>query len=246
VAWTAPGRALNAAFSPDGGTVALGSFPAVVKDVSSGADVRTLDADGPVAWDPDGTRLAASGEGVVRLLAAADGALLDTLDHPEDQKARRWTLAFSPDGQRLASATGQNGLGSPHGAVRLFDLNRDTLESLECTSMSAAFSPDGATLATACWQSVRLWDASSGGLTAGRIDTDNVLTVAWSPDGKTLALGTFGGGVKLMDPSDLEGAPRRVLPVLQAKAVAFTTDGTRLLAGGWTKPDLLVWTLPAD
>lgn len=58
--------------------------------------------------------------------------------------SRHRSIAFSPDLQQLASATGQNGLGSPHGDVKLFDLAAPaTPVTLECTSRSVDFAPDG-------------------------------------------------------------------------------------------------------
>ncbi len=60
---------------------------------------------------------------------------------------------------------------------------------------------------------------------------DSILAVAWSPDGKLLALGRYRR-VELVDPGTQE--PVRTLTGLQggANALAFSPDGTRLAAAG--------------
>ena len=60
---------------------------------------------------------------------------------------------------------------------------------------------------------------------------DSILAVAWSPDGKLLALGRYRR-VELVDPVTQE--PVRTLTGLQggANALAFSPDGTRLAAAG--------------
>ena len=74
------------------------------------------------------------------------------------------SLAFSPDGRRLAS-------GSIYGSVNLWDLDTGeevaTLPNHDGPVHGVAFSPDGETLATATagWapaQAVRFWRAPRG------------------------------------------------------------------------------------
>jgi len=66
------------------------------------------------------------------------------------------SVAFSPDGQTLAS-------GSDDTTVRLWQVSDGTLlrtlEGHTDTVLSVAFSPDGQTLASGSWdRTVRLWE----------------------------------------------------------------------------------------
>jgi WD40 repeat protein len=111
---------------------------------------------------------------------------------------------------------------------------------------SAAFAPDGTLLAvgygrfTGMLQEPRpgravLWEARTGkrrATLAGRVD--GVCSVAFSPDGKTLAVAEFPGIIRLWDVPG--GRERRTVkaPAWSARAIAFSPDGTRLAAGLWT------------
>jgi WD40 repeat protein len=92
------------------------------------------------------------------------------------------SVAFSPDGRRLASGDVQ--------AEELWDVsNGDFIRTQDGgLSYSVAFSPDGSTLAAGTIHKICLWDVHSGQLLhtlEGHSDT--VYSVAFSPDGRTLA-----------------------------------------------------------
>ena len=107
-----------------------------------------------------------------------------------------WSVAFSPDGTRLAS-------GSSGGGVRLWDVASGeptaTLEGHTEPVWSVAFSPDGTRLASgSSGGGVRLWDVASGKpITTLEGHTSWVLSVAFSPDGTRLASGSGDGTILL-------------------------------------------------
>src|SRR5204863_463391 len=97
------------------------------------------------------------------------------------------TVAFSPDGQWLAS-------GSRDQTARLWNLAGQPPVGEILQAMSAvkrvAFSPDGKTLATGTEDGkIRLWDRATrkpaGAPVRGRAEL--IATIAFSPDGKTRA-----------------------------------------------------------
>ena len=191
---------------------------------------------GDIAYSPDGTRLAVAGVIGIWLYDTAARQEVGLITGHTDMVM---SLAFSPDGNTLASAG--NPFGRDDKMVRLWDVNtgaqKRTLTGHTAGVSSVAFSPDGNTLASGSWdRTVRLWDANTGaqkrtltGHTAG------VSSVAFSPDGNTLASGGWDRTVRLWDANT--GAQKRTLTGHQGlvSSVAFSPDGNTLASGSWDR-----------
>ena len=112
------------------------------------------------------------------------------------------SVAFSPDGKRLASAAGK-GPGDGGGEIKVWDAETgQELHTLPAGGTSVAFSPDGRRIAGAGKRpidrlggpsgsgEVKVWDAETGReLLTLQGHTSDVWNVAFSPDGQRLASG---------------------------------------------------------
>ncbi len=144
-----------------------------------------------VAFSPDGRWVAAPGPGrSVKIWDAATGKEIRSLaGHTQDVL----DVAFSPDGQRLASA-GRDG-------VRLWDLRTGKLAFTthgQSWADRTAFSPDGKHLVSAGARNVKLWEVATGKEVRTYADNSGwVASAVFSPDGQRLATGNIQKELKI-------------------------------------------------
>jgi WD40 repeat protein len=143
-------------------------------------------------------------------------------------------IAFSPDGQRLATS-------DTKGDIQIWDATTGT-QLLHCRghrhwTWAVAFSPDGKYLASASDDyRVKLWDVETGDcLQTHEGHTDSVNAVVFSPNGQLLASCGQDGTIRLW-----QVIPRTSHPELQTLVghqgrvwtIAFSADGQTLASGG--------------
>jgi hypothetical protein len=201
-----------------------------------------------VAYRPGGSLLAAGTRGEIVLIDAA-GEVVGTLS---GQTERVTALAFSPDGKRLAAASG---LPGKSGELRLYDLPAGNalpgpprlIAAHADVVYGLAFSPDGSLVGSAGYDRlVKLWDAATGKEVRTLKDhSDTVYGLAFHPGGKLLATAAADRAVKVWDVA----SGRRLYSLGDATdwlyAVAWSPDGKHLAAGGVDK-SVRVWAADAD
>src|SRR5262249_10300886 len=146
-----------------------------------------------LAWAPDSRSLAASHDATMDVWDVTAGRRLHTL------QVKAWVIdsvAWSPDGKTLAAGARRGEGGKVHG----WDAKSgDLLDTLDSGAV-AAYSPDGKTLAAVSLdcKTLRLWDTAQAKLLrtlkVPATDALRPISLAWSPDGKLLALGTLEQG----------------------------------------------------
>lgn len=222
---------LSLAYSPDGSLLAGGSKLTSAGKFYSGqhlggevwvwdartGDVRWFDRTThsdivyAVAFSPDGKQLVSGGiDGLIRIWNPETGNLQRTLFGVA--RGGVSSLAFSPDGSILAS--GADG-GEEGGIVRIWDFKsgelKHALTGFKRTTVRIAFSTDGRTLFAVGSKKdapepafeIRTWDTANG-QSRGIFDErpGYARAIAVSPNGKTLAIGTFEEQILLYNLND--------------------------------------------
>ena len=245
----------SVAYSPDGNSVAAGGMDSGVRlwDIQHRGRKATLAGHTStvetVVYSPDGKTIATA-EGwtgtTVRLWDAVKGkskAVLTGYTHIN-------AMAYSPDGETFAT-----GGESRKNSLQLWDartMERKTTftEHTDGTLSSIVYSPDGETIAAvnSSDKTVRLWNAKTGTHKAtfkpvnefrlSRPDRESdVASVAYSPDGQTLAAvgGYFKQNKGTVSLWHVQARKSKIIyeGTDYISAVAYSPDGKTIATGSW-------------
>jgi len=251
----------SVAFSPDGKTVASGSADKTIRlwDVASH---RTRDVPF-VGYTERVQRVAFNREGTRLISAHADGALIlwnisttapPTVGHLFSFSPRVLSsVAVGPDGKTFTNGSVDGTLTltnigfNPRVSEETGRLFNQRLPGHSANVQSVAFSPDGKTLAsgscavnvddeTLCDHGeIRLWQTDSGQPLGPPLTGHDgtVLSLAFSPDGKTLASGGSDTAIILWDVDGRhpDGAPLTG-QTAAVQSLVFSPDHKTLASGG--------------
>ncbi len=240
-----PGDVVGVRASEDG-ELAAGVSAGVLRvwDAGTGAErlaVPVGATTGPLAWSPDGRRVAAVGGGRLLLLDVRRGAV-ETADLQDVVAA-----AFTPDGRQVVTSHSSALPGRVSGRVDVHDLAGWRLaDRWQGDATALAVTPDGRRVVAAQADGdVVVRQRRTGTATTLVGHVGRVLDLAPSPDGRQLASAGQDGSVRLWDLAtggqslELRGHDSAV------STVRWSPDGSRLVTSSWDG-SVRVWAVALD
>lgn len=231
---------LSLAFSPDGATLAAGTVDGRVKLWKFGNEHQEEQAftslnkhERPVAsvtFSRNGKLLATGGlDGNIWLWDTSTWQQIRKLEGP--LRSVR-SVAFSPDGALIAA-------GYDDSNIRLWDAGTGqplkTIKAHKEEVLAIAFSPMDANILASgsADRTVKLWDVREGREFKSVSLSNSVLSIAFSPDAKMLAIGASDGTISLLKMRTLEELEIGRGHANAVSSVLFSPDGKRLASGSY-------------
>ena len=243
------GLVLFVPYTPDGASLVIGHghSPLELWDLATGQVDYFLPEHttkiSSLAFSPDGSILASGHRDGLRLWDTADGQLRTIEGSGSDVRS----VEFSPDGSLLAFGSSSVNRWP---TVELWEVAHGELQRTLYSDMwgvnALAFSPDGTILASGRQNGlVKLWDVTSGQLTAVLGHPTRISSLSFSPDGSTLASACWEEGIWLWEAatsvlSHTIDAHRAGTSSFSIGSLAFSPDGSTLAAANRDNSILLL------
>jgi RNA polymerase sigma factor (sigma-70 family) len=243
-----PGLFFCAAVSADGKWAAFGHLDKTIRlyDLADGKEVGRCkghtDYLRTVVFAPDGKRLASgSDDKTVRIWDTTTAKEIKQFKHDD----YFLTVLFSADGKLLV-------YGGLNAELRIWELASGKVlfkqDSPRSPLDSLALSPDGKLLAEGNCGRVQIWDVASGqhllelqGRHADEgLSIHNRCSLAFSPDGRTLAAGGWDDRIRVWEVATWQERRRFLGHPGRISCIAFSPDG-RILASGSQDTTVLLW-----
>lgn len=230
-----------------------GAVHLFVWEIATGKTLAKIETNASaIELSPDGALVAAAcAKGVIEVWSVTSGEILAKLT---ENHADTLCFAWTKDRTRFIDSTESGWLlaaGAYGGDLTIWDVDRKSARS-HCIGscfeiFSLAFSPDGMTLASAGRAHPMLWNVASGELLL-RLGFDNTMTsIAYSPNGESLVVGSRSawgslGRTTVYEIQEIRG--QQVLRGLRSRvALVRVSADNRFVAALSDNWQLAVWDL---